>query len=117
MTLATDLINISNQLLQTHGQSISVVRDNTGDFAPSAGTVADTGDAPYTGYGYPSRYKFNQIDGELINQKDTRLIFRSTTQPLVNDIFTFNDQSFTALDVQTITQAGVNILYIVQLRQ
>lgn len=117
MTFATNMAATALRLLTTYGQSISVTRDVIGSYDSSTGTVTDSSDTTYSGYGYPSNYNSYQIDGTLVRQDDTLLIFSSTTAPVVNDIFTVGSQVLTVISVLKITAQGSNIVYKVQLRQ
>lgn len=105
------------ELLDEFGFSVSVSRDYENDSNPATGVVTASTPLTYTGFGYPSRYKQNMIDGEMIKHTDTRFIFQSTTKPENNDIFTFGGKVLTVEDVQDITSSGDSVVYIVQLRQ
>lgn len=117
MTFATNMIATALRLLTAYGQSINVTRDVIASFAPTTGTITEGTDTTYTGYGYPSNYNASQVDGTLIRQDDTLLIFSSTTEPLVDDIFTIGAKVLTAMNVIKITAQGSNVVYKVQLRQ
>jgi hypothetical protein len=104
-------------MLTKFGQSITVVRDVVASFDSATGTVTEGTDTTYSGYGYPSAYNASQVDNAIIKQSDTLLIFSSTTAPLVNDIFTVGSKVLTAVNVQTVSDQGVNVMYKVQLRQ
>jgi hypothetical protein len=104
-------------MLTQFGQSITVVRDVVASFDVSTGTVTEGVDATYLGYGYPSAYNSLQVDGSIIRQSDTLLLFSSTTVPLVNDIFTIGSKVLTAINIQTVSAQGVDVMYKIQLRQ
>ncbi len=112
-----NVYNSALRLLTNFGQSISATRDNVGAFVPALGTVSDLADTTYSGYGYPSNYNTLQIDGTLVQQNDTLLIFSSTTAPLVNDVFVVGSKSYTALSIQNVSAQGENVIYKIQLRQ
>ena len=117
MTFTSNMAATTLRLLTNYGQAITVVRDVTGAYDSSAGTVTDSSDISYSGYGYPEQYASSLIDGVLVKQQDVKLTFSSTTSPAVNDIFTVSSVAYTALNVEKITAQGSNIVYIVQLRQ
>ncbi len=117
MSFASNLTATALRLLTTYGQSISVTRDVIGAYATATGTVTDSNDTTYSGYGYPQNYNSFQIDGSLIKQQNILLVFSSTTTPLVDDIFTVSSIAYTAQNVEKITAQGSNIVYQVQLRQ
>ena len=117
MSFASNLTATALRLLTTYGQSISVTRDVIGAYATATGTVTDSSDTAYSGYGYPQNYNSYLIDGVVIKQQDVLLIFSSTTAPAVDDIFTVSAVAYTAQNVEKITAQGSNIVYQVQLRQ
>lgn len=117
MPLSADLSAAGLSMLKQFGQAISVTRDAVGAFTPATGVVTEATDTSYTGYGYPSAYNVSQIDGTIVRQDDTKLIFSSTVEPLVNDIFTVGSKVMSAVDVVKVSVQGVNVLYKVQLRQ
>lgn len=114
---ASNMVAVALRLLSENGQSVSVTRDIIGSYAVSTGTVTDSSDTTYTGYGYPMPYRSDQIDGTLVKQRDIQLLFRSTTKPIENDIFTIDGIVYTAQAVEIIPVKTTNIIYIVQLRQ
>lgn len=111
------LYSTALRLLKQYGEAVTAVRDNTSGYDPNTGIVTDTTDTNYSGFGYPSNYNKFNIDGNLIQQDDILLILSSTTEPLVNDIFTVQSKAYTALTIQKITAQGQKIIYKVQLRQ
>ena len=116
-TFSDRMTQTARRLLTKYGQPVTAVKDNTSDVDPTTGTVTETpSDTTYQGYGYPSQFKDNQIDGTLIKRSDTRLIFATNTTPEVNDIITISGVTHTALNVQKINAQGNNIVYIVQCR-
>lgn len=117
MAIAADLQIVAESLLDQFGFSITVTRDVIGAYNTSTGAVTDSSDTTYTGVGYPSQYRTTEIDGHVVQQGDMRLVFYSATVPLVNDIFSVNSKSYTALDVQRITAEAEDVIFIVQLRQ
>lgn len=117
MSLASDFQATALELLSELGQSISVTRDNVGNYTPADGTVTEQADTNYTGYGYPDNYNSFFVDGTLIKQDDVQLYFYSATEPRIDDLFTVGTKVYTALNVEKITVTGSNVMYIVQLRQ
>lgn len=116
-TFSDNMTATALRLLTAYGEAVSVTRDNITSFNPATGSITDASDTNYTGVGHPQDYAINEIDGTLIQQNDVRLIFYSTTVPVVNDIFTVNSKVYTALNVEQLRAQGANICYIVQLRQ
>ena len=117
MSFASNMAATALRLLTNYGQTVTVVRDVIGAYDSSAGTVTDSTDTSYSGYGYPEQYASSLIDGVLVKQQDIKLTFSSTTTPAVNDIFTVSSIAYTALNVEKITAQGSNVVYVVQLRQ
>jgi hypothetical protein len=116
MSFATDMQAVASELLTEFGQSVSVSR-TSGTFTPSTGAVGSTTTTTYSGVGYPSAYNRQDIDGSLIRQDDTLLIFYCASVPQVNDIFTIGTKAMTALNIQIVTVSGSDVIYKIQLRQ
>lgn len=106
------------RLLTTYGQAISA-EVRTTSYNPNTGDITVINNDGYAGYGYPSNYAQSDIDGHVIMQDDTLLIFSvlNTEVPAVNDIFVIGTKRLTALSVQKVTAQGSNIIYKIQLRQ
>lgn len=111
------LQNTARRLLTKYGVSIQCSRDNHGDFDVLTGQVGDVVDSSYVGVGYPSAYRDSQIDGTLIKRGDIYLIFRTSTEPKLNDVATVLGIKYTMLNIQNVTISGSNIIYKIQLRQ
>lgn len=116
MTLVTRMQSTASKLLTKYGQSIAASRTD-GTFNPMTGSTVNDEPTTYSGVGYPSNYSKQDIDGDLVRQDDTLLIFYSTTAPQLNDLFTVGSKVMTALSVQLVTLSGSNIIYKIQLRQ
>jgi len=117
MTAFSDrMFATAQRMLTKYGQTVSVVRDN-GTFNAATGAMDTTSTTSYAGVGYPSNYRKSDIDGVIVQQSDTLLIFSSNTIPQVNDAFTVGTKTMTALDIQFVTISGENVVYKIQLRQ
>lgn len=114
---ATNLISTVLRQLTNNGQAVTVTRDNIGSYAVSTGTVTDSADTTFTGYGYPDNYNKFFVASGVVKATDIKMYFYSSTQPVVDDIFTFGGVSYTAVEVQHVTLSGADVLYIVQLRK
>lgn len=117
MTFATNLQATANRLLTNYGQAIGVMRDVVSGYVVETGDVVEGLDISYTGYGHPSPYTSENIASALVQQGDIRLVFYSTTQPLVNDLFTIDGIVYTAMAVNNKKAQGLDIYYEVQLRK
>jgi hypothetical protein len=110
------MLATSQRLLEAYGEEISVSR-TSGTYNSATGAVDAPSTTTYEGVGYPSNYRQEDIDGNLIRQDDTLLIFRCDTAPRVNDVFTVGTKAMTAQSIQIITVSGTSIIYKIQLRQ
>lgn len=127
MTFATNLNATALRLLTSYGESVSVSRNSSNTYNTTTGEVSAGITTTFTGYGYPDSYNSydmlsnnvaaNGVGAALIKVGDIKLYFSSTTQPLVNDIFTVDGKAYTALNVQRVTAQGSDILYVIQIRQ
>jgi len=106
------------RLLTKYGQAISAERRIT-SYNPNDGDITVVNNETYSGYGYPSNYSQADIDGHVILQDDTLLIFSvlNTDVPQVNDIFVVGTKRLTALSIQRVTAQGSTIIYKIQCRQ
>lgn len=115
-------INSVHQAMIKKGQAVTITRRASGTYDPTTGTTAVT-DTTQAGYGVPSSYKQNEIDGALVQQGDVKLLLStkqsdgtSITKPQVNDEVTLSSRTFTIQSVSEVWPGGDAILYTCQLR-
>lgn len=112
------LIAFARRILAAKGQPVVFQYETGGDVDPATGAVT-TPPTPQSvaGNGYPSRYKTADVDGQQVLRTDTRLIVEQVaTLPKKGWRCVVNGLALRVMDVQRITQGGVDIIYICQLR-
>lgn len=116
MTFASDLQGVALDLLSDLGESITLSRVVEGDYNTATSEAGATPPTTYTGYGHPSPYNKNEVDGSTILMSDIRLLIYTTTTPLVGDVATIDGVAHRVESVQKIRAQGTNIIYKLQLR-
>lgn len=113
----TRQINAVHRVMLRSGQVVTVTRRTSGDYDVSTGAVAIT-ETTESGYGLPTDYKRDEIDGETVQQGDIKLLLSPTgiTKPQINDEVTLSSGTFTIKSVNELSPGGSAILYKCQLR-
>lgn len=117
MSFSSSVKTVANNLLTSYGELITATRHNIATINPTTGFVIEETTTTFTGYGHPSFYDNKYIDSVNVLSSDIRLLFYSITAPAAGDIFNINGTNYNAVSVQQIRAQGVDIYYIVQLRQ
>lgn len=107
------------RLLEAYGEPISIVfPPATPAFDPVTGEPqTPSSDTTITGNGYPSSYRDSEIDGDVIQVSDVRLILEKvTTRPEVNASAIVDGTTYRIQAVQNIRKTGEDVIYICQLR-
>ena len=116
MTFYSGLATTATNLLTDKGQSITFSREVSSSFDPVLG-VPTTSTTTFSGVGAAFGYKQNQIDGEIIQRGDIRLILEATsTAPLIGDTCTIDSVVYKVLFVEKVSPAGTPVIYKLQLR-
>lgn len=115
----TSLQNTAYNLLKANGQAITFSYTSGEDVDPATGVVSDAGSSvTVTGYGAATKYKNMEIDGEAINASDLRLICDNVaTKPEQGWNVYVNSGNWRVMNVEEISPAGTNVIYICQLRK
>lgn len=116
MTLKTRMQQLASDRLTKHGEEVTCIRGETGDYTPSDMSVTDSPQIGYTGVGYPTKFQSREVDGVNILSTDTLLVFYSTTTPESGDQFRLDSQNYNVINVEKIRVQGGNVIYKVQLR-
>ncbi len=114
---STNLYNVAGRLLASYGEAVTCNRYIVSTFIPSTGEIAPGAPLSYSGYGHPSMFSYQEIDNVVVLQGDIKLLFQSTTAPLVDDIVTVNSVDYTIKQVRSLRAQGNDIIYILALRQ
>jgi len=111
------LQNTASGLLSNNGQSLSFGRETSSSFNPVTG-VDTTSSSTYTGYGAGFDYIKAEIDGEVIQRGDVRLILEATTTaPLIGDTVTYNGSVYRVMNVDEVSPGGTVVIYKLQIRK
>tara|TARA_R110000772_G_scaffold9385_1_gene30847 strand:- start:8199 stop:8561 length:363 start_codon:yes stop_codon:yes gene_type:complete len=115
----TSLQKTALNLLEANGQAITFSYTTGEDIDPATGVVSDAGSTiTVTGFGAATRYRNIEIDGEAIQASDMRLICDNvSTKPEQGWNIYVNSGNWRVMDVQEISPAGINVIYICQLRK
>lgn len=116
MSFATNMQSTALRLLTTYGESVSFTRTVEGEYNPITSEAAPSVTSSYNGYGHPSPYNKNEIDGTVILASDVSLLSYLTTVPIVGDVATLDNVAHRVMNVQKIRAQGLNIIYRLQLR-
>jgi hypothetical protein len=107
----------ASRLLNTYGEPVAVTFTAPGTINPATGEGTPGATTSISGFGYPSRYRAQDVDGTLIQATDTRLVLEKIAQrPFKGWRATVDGVTFRVVDVQHIRLAGADVLYICQLR-
>jgi hypothetical protein len=119
MSLASNMQNVANSLLQKYGEQpyITVSRSAEGAFDPSTGSTGSDTNTSFTGYGQPDLYQSNEIDGQTVLSTDIKFIARTEQEILTGDLITFGGYDYRVISVQQIRVEGQDIAYQCQLRK
>lgn len=99
-----------------HGQNLTFGRETSSSFNPVTG-VDTTASSTYTGYGAGFDYKRSEIDDEVIQRGDVRLLLEATTTtPLIGDTVTYNSTVYRVMNIDELSPGGTVLRYEIQLR-
>lgn len=114
MTLQTSVSNVLERLGEpvVFSYTTDEVRDPvTGEIITPGSTVEVEGN------GYPGRYRQMDIDGEVIQRSDTRLIVEKVSErPQVGWDCTVDGKEYRVMDAQIVRFSDDDVIYICQLR-
>ena len=115
----TSLQEKALNLLKANGQAITFSYTSGEDIDPATGVVSDSGTTvSVAGFVAATKYRNIEIDGEAIHASDLRLICDNVaTKPEQGWNIYINSGTWRVMDVQEISPAGINIIYICKLRK
>lgn len=105
--------------IENAGTTVTLTRSTVDSFDPTLGTVVPGADLTATGSGVMTNYSNYNIDGTVIKQGDMKLLIgpELAFAPEVNDIATVDSVAWKIVNVKPITPAGIDCLYICQVRK
>ena len=117
MSFYSGLAVVARRLLTTKGQTLTFSRETSTSFDHILGENT-TSASTYTGVGAAFDYNSREIDGEVVQRGDIRLILEATTTPpIIDDATTIDGDVYRIMAVRPISPAGTVVIYEVQLRK
>ncbi len=117
MSFYSNLANVALKLLKDKGQLLTISRETSSGFDPilSDNTVLASS---FTGYGAAFDYRKSEIDGEIVQAGDIRLLLNATSiPPEINDTVAVNGGVYRVMAVTETSPAGTPVIYTLQLRK
>lgn len=105
------------RLLTKFGQSITLARTTGSSVDPVTGTVTAGSDASVTTTGVLLKYPDSMIDGTRIIASDRRMIVSNEQVPDPSDKPTLNGQDWSIVNIETLSPAGTDVIYELQVRR
>lgn len=115
----TSIASGALQAIQDAGTTLTVTRSTVTSFDPSLGYTVPGADLVATGYGVQTAYRARDIDGTVIKRGDMRLLIGPglSFEPAVNDVVTILSIDWNVVNVEQVSPAGTDCLYICQVRR
>ena len=108
---------VQNQL-KRYGQPITLVRDIAGVFDPITGAVSGGETQRLICSGILTNYQQSLVDGERIQLGDKKLLLAPDNLPLMSDkIEDRHGQRWQIVRIESVSPAGVDLLYKIQVRR
>jgi len=117
MSFYSDIAATAKVLLQMYGQTITLVRKTGASINPVTGVEVAGTDASVTTTGLLGKFPDKLIDGTRILSSDRRLILSNEQTPVMSDKVTVNGYDWTIIDIETVSPAGTDVIYICQVRR
>lgn len=123
MSIYTKLRATANKMLKNKGQTITLIKQTSGSYSVSTGSVTVT-TANYYAYGAIFDYGNKSIDGTLIKSGDKQLLLSAystttgtlLTAPAVNDKVTVAGITYTITQIKTVAPGGTTVIYDCNIR-
>lgn len=119
MTFDYDVMqDLSVDLITEFGQDITLTRVTTGTFNPATGAVTGDSETDSTIKALITDFSDFHIEGSAIQRGDKKvLIAGDITAPTVKDKLTISGTEYMIINVNTISPAGTDVLYKLQVRR
>jgi len=113
-----NLAAVATRLLDTYGQTVTFSRQTGGTFDPVLGAYSGQSATAYSGSGAAFDYNKSEIDGEIVQRGDIRLMLEAVdTRPIIGDTCTVNGAAYRVMTVMESSPAGTTTHYELQLRK
>lgn len=113
MSFYQGLQNTALDLIERYGISVSVKR-KTGEYDPVTGLPSNETEQMFYGVGLVEDYTVNQVNDTLIKTGDKKITIAAKdlgTKPVPNDRIIIADESYAIQNVNTVSPAGIDLLY------
>ena len=120
MSLYEKLSGTADRLVAKFGQEIEIMRASTSDPDPVTGEGESMTGGAYDAKAVLLPYPDRAIDGTRIQAGDRNLIMSvgdADYAPILSDRPVVNEQEWTIVNIETISPAGTDMLYKLQVRQ
>lgn len=112
-----DMAQVAIDLLTEFGATITLPRTTGASIDPITGVETSGTDATVTTTGILKRYPDSMIDGTRIQTGDRILILTSEQTPTTDDTPTIGGENWTVVNIETVSPAGTNLVFFVQVRK
>ena len=110
--------NTASGLIAKFGADAVITRTSGATFDPATGGYTGGATTTLTGKAVRMRFTKNEIDGELVQRGDFRLLVDAASgEPLIGDTATFDGVAYRVMDVITTAPANTSVMYDVQCRR
>ena len=117
MVSYTSLASTASQLLTSFGADAVISRTSGASFNAATGTYSGGSASSFTSKAVRFDYQAREIDGELIQRGDVRLVVETANgEPLIDDNCLFDSISYRVMAVETLSPSGTDLYYELQLR-
>lgn len=116
MSFYSSLAATATRLLDTYGQAVAFSRETSSSFDPVTG-IDTTSTSTFSGSGAAFDYNSSEIDGEIVQRDDIRLMLEAVdTAPIIGDKCTVDSKAYRVMNVMTSSPGGTVTHYELQLR-
>ena len=120
MSIYEKLLSKADILIAKFGQGIEIMRASTSEPHPVTGVGESRTGGPYDAVAVLLPYPDDKIDGTLVQRGDRKLLMSvgdADYAPILSDRPVVNEQEWTIVNIETISPAGTDVLYKLQVRQ
>ena len=105
-------------LINRFGAAATITRTDGATFDPATGGYTGGTTTTITGNGARMRFERSEIDGEIIQRGDFRLLFGAGTgEPQIDDVVTFDGQIYRIMAVLSTSPSGIAVMYDLHCRR
>lgn len=111
------LASTASQLLTSFGADAVLSRTSGATFNAATGAYSGGSSSTFTSKAVRFDYEAREIDGEQVQRGDVRLVVEAANgEPLIDDNCLFDSVSYRVMSVSTLSPAGTDLYYELQLR-